>query len=107
MAMKYLMLMALFFSQPTPAEELSIAGKVESPAICSKKVMVWLALDKSSYKERLLLMHTEVPTGGTFKFYVKPGSYEVRASDEIGCEYLKKVTIKEGETYLDIKMVKK
>lgn len=85
----------------------SISGKVESDPACSKKAMVWLSLDKETYKERLLLMHTEVPVGGTFNFYVKPGEYQVRGSDEAGCEFLKKMSITGNDSQLIIKMVKK
>lgn len=103
-----LLLVALFM---TSAFALSIAdsisGKIASPEGCSKKVMVWLSLDKENYKERLLLMHTEVPVNGTFKFFIKPGAYQVRASDEAGCEFLKRVNVKERNVHLDIQMVKK
>lgn len=74
---------------------------------CSKKVMVWLSLDKENYKERLLLMHTEVPQNGTFKFFARPGHYQVRASDEAGCEFVKKVSLKTRNAHIDIRMVKK
>lgn len=85
----------------------SISGKVGVTEGCSKKVMVYLSLDKENYKERLLLMHTEVPQNGTFNFYVKPGNYQVRASDESGCEFLQKVTVNERDIFLDVKLVKK
>lgn len=85
----------------------SISGKVGKTEGCSKKVMVFLSLDKENYKERLLLMHTEVPQNGTFNFYVKPGQYQIRASDEAGCEFLQKVTVKERDLFLNVKMVKK
>lgn len=85
----------------------SISGRVGSTQGCSKKVMVWLSLDKESYNDRLLLMHTEVPQGGSFKFFVKPGKYQVRASDEAGCEYLQKVSVTERNVNLAVKMVKK
>jgi hypothetical protein len=106
--MKHAFFLLLFL---TPALAVSIAdsisGKVEVNPKCSKKVMVWLSLDKENYQERLLLMHTEVPQGGSFKFYVKPGAYQVRGSDEAGCEYLQKVNVKERNLALKIKMVKK
>lgn len=104
--MKYLFLLT-FISFHTLAEGPAISGKLLKNESCSKKAMIWLSLDKENYKERLLLMHTEVPQGGTFRFYVKPGEYQVRASDEVGCEFLKKVEIKEGEIELSIVMVKK
>jgi hypothetical protein len=85
----------------------SISGKIASTPGCSKKVMVWLSLDKENYKERLLLMHTEVPVNGTFKFFVKPGAYQVRASDEAGCEFVQRVNVKERNLNIEIKMVKK
>lgn len=85
----------------------SISGKVSTVEGCSKKVMVWLSLDKEEYKERLLLMHTEVPAGGSFEFFVKPGKYQVRASDEAGCEYLRKVAVTTKNAVVDVKMVKK
>lgn len=69
--------------------------------------MVWLSLDKENYQERLLLLHTEVPGGGTFRFYVKPGNYQIRASDEEGCEFLQKVQVQNRPIHLDVKLVKK
>lgn len=68
---------------------------------------MWLSLDKESYKERLLLMHTEVPQNGTFEFYVKPGNYQVRASDPEGCEFLKKLTVKTKPASFEVRLVKK
>lgn len=85
----------------------SISGKVSTVEGCSKKVMVWLSLDKEDYKERLLLMHTEVPVGGSFEFFVKPGKYQVRGSDEAGCEFLIKVEVTTKNAAIDVKMVKK
>ena len=87
--------------------EQTISGKVEKTPGCSEKVMVWLSLDKDNYKERLLLLHTEVPLGGTFRFHVKPGDYQVRASDQVGCEYMQRLTVKGEDPALKIRMVKK
>jgi hypothetical protein len=84
-----------------------ISGKVEMNKLCSKKVMVWLSLDKENYKERLLLLHTLVPVGGSFKFNVRPGDYQLRASDETGCEFLRKVSVNELNPHVLIKMEKK
>lgn len=89
------------------SNEQAITGNIESVNGCSKKVMVWLSLDKDSYKDRLLLMHTEVPVGGTYKFNVKPGAYQVRGSDEAGCEFLKRVNVSGTDEMVPIKMVKK
>lgn len=69
--------------------------------------MVWLSLDKEPYKERLLLMHTEVPVGGSFQFYLKPGDYQLRASDEKGCEFLQKIKVSTKLTMVKVQMVKK
>lgn len=85
----------------------AVSGKLLITQGCSKKAMIWLSLDKDEYKERLLLMHTEVPQKGSFRFYVKPGKYQVRASDEVGCEFLKRVEVKDSEISFDIEMVKK
>jgi hypothetical protein len=85
----------------------SIRGKVLSPPTCAQEVMVWLALDKNDYPERLLLMHTQVPVGGTFQFFLKPGNYQLRASDEKGCETLQKVSIGTNETNVVLKLEKK
>lgn len=89
------------------SNEQAVSGKVESVNGCSKKVMVWLSLDKESYKDRLLLMHTEVPVGGTYKFNVKPGAYELRGSDEAGCEFLKKIAVTGNDETVNVTMVKK
>lgn len=69
--------------------------------------MVWLSLDKDDYKERLLLMHTEVPVGGSFQFYLKPGAYQVRASDEKGCEFFQRIRVNDSLKDIKVKMVKK
>lgn len=84
-----------------------VKGRVNSDKGCSSPAMVWLSLDKDSYKERLLLMHTEVPVGGTFQFYLKPGKYQLRASDKSGCEYLKRIVVKDAVGKVDVKLVKK
>lgn len=84
-----------------------VKGVVQSAEGCSEQVMVWLSLDKDNYKERLLLMHTEVPKGGSFQFYLKPGNYQVRASDKVGCEFLQKITIKDAFSHIQVKLVKK
>lgn len=89
-----------------PSERF-ISGKVESQKDCSKKAMVWLSYDKENYKERLLLMHTLVPVGGTFKFNVKPGNYQIRASDEAGCEFLKRLSVQGSDPVLAVKLEKK
>lgn len=84
-----------------------VRGKVSSPKECSTSVMVWLSLDKDDYKERLLLMHTEVPVGGTFQFYLKPGDYQVRASDEKGCEFFKRIKVDKVVGQVDVQMERK
>lgn len=69
--------------------------------------MIWLSLDKENYKDRVLLMHTLVPVGGTFKFNVRPGEYQVRASDEAGCEFFKKVSVKVSDPHISVVLEKK
>lgn len=103
--MKYLLLITFIAFEVQAASVLS--GKVAGTTGCSKKAMVWLSLDKEDYKERLLLMHTEVPQEGTFSFYVKPGNYQIRASDESGCEFFERVSIKTAEHKMNIRLVKK
>lgn len=106
--MKYALFLLLFLSNAMAVSIAdSISGKVSATPGCSSKAMVYLSLDKESYKDRLLLMHTEVPQNGTFKFYVKPGDYQIRAGDEAGCEFFKKVSVKERDVNLEVKMVKK
>lgn len=105
--MNFFLYLLLFLSFNSMADELAVSGKVIAPAACSKTAMVWLSLDKENYSERLLLMHTEVPQGGSFRFYVKPGAYQIRASDESGCEYLKKVQLSNESADLTVQMVKK
>ncbi len=85
-----------------------VVGEVNSVKDCSpKEVMVWLSLDKDDYKERLLLMHTLVPVGGKFQFYLKPGHYQLRASDEQGCSFYQKIKVQETLESIHIRMVKK
>jgi hypothetical protein len=107
-AMKFLLISLLISGAVLSAQtERFISGKVESHKDCSKKAMVWLSYDKDNYKERLLLMHTLVPIGGTFQFNVKPGEYQVRASDEAGCEFFKRLSVKGSDPYLAVKLEKK
>lgn len=84
-----------------------VKGIVTSSAGCSSPVMVWLALDKENYNERLLLMHTEVPVGGSFQFYLKPGNYQIRGSDEKGCEFSQRLRIGQNLEDVQVKLVKK
>jgi hypothetical protein len=104
--MKVLAIMLVIFSLSAHSAS-GVKGKVISPKGCSSPVMVWVALDKDQYKERLLLMHTEVPVGGSFQFYLKPGEYQVRASDEKGCEFFQRVEVKDLVSQIQVKMVKK
>lgn len=98
---------ALFFISINVHAASGVKGVVTSSEGCSSPTMVWLSLDKDNYKERLLLMHTEVPVGGSFQFYLKPGNYQVRASDKVGCEFLKKITVKDSLSQIKVKLVKK
>lgn len=84
-----------------------IKGVVTSVEGCSSPVMVWVSLDKEDYKERLLLMHTEVPVGGSFQFYLKPGNYQLRGSDQKGCEYFKRILVKGSVLTEKLKMLQK
>jgi hypothetical protein len=106
--MKYVLITFLFISNAMAVSIAdSISGKVGVTPGCGNKVMVYLSLDKENYKERLLLMHTEVPQNGTFKFYVKPGNYQIRAGDKEGCEFFQRVTVSKRDVDLTVKMVKK
>lgn len=92
--MKILFILAFFITQAAFSSTSGVKGVVRSHKDCSPgPVMVWLSLDKDEYKERLLLMHTEVPVGGSFQFYLKPGAYQLRASDQSGCEFLQKIKV--------------
>ena len=105
--MKSLYLLVLLSSFPVVADATGVKGTVASTKGCSSPVMVWLSLDKEAYKERLLLMHTEVPVGGSFQFYLKPGDYQLRASDEKGCEFLQKIKVTSKLTTVKVQMEKK
>lgn len=91
----------------THAFASGISGKVTTMEGCAKKVMVWLSLDKEVAQERLLLMHTEVPVGGSYKFYTKPGKYQIRGSDESGCEFFGQVEVSTKEEEVTVRMVRK
>jgi len=104
--MKAALILFTILSFPTWAAS-GVKGSVISPKECSGMVMVWVSLDKDEYKERLLLMHTEVPVGGTFQFYLKSGNYQIRASDEKGCEFLKRIKVDNNVEQLQVKMEKK
>ena len=83
--------LVFFFLTSVVSSSHSIKGKVQADTNCREgKVMVWLGTENQNFKERQLLMHTEVPVGGTFEFYVKNGEYEVRATNEKGCGFIKK-----------------
>ena len=107
MNLKFLGLFLALFHGSAFAEA-GIVGQVETTAGCSaKNAMVWLSLDKENYKERLLLMHTAVPVRGKFQFYLKPGSYQLRASDEEGCEFLSKVSVSREIETVNVTLRKK
>ncbi|HLW58095.1 MAG TPA: hypothetical protein VKY27_11945 [Bacteriovoracaceae bacterium] len=95
------------FFMTSHALALGIFGHISAPEGCAKKVMVWLSLDKEEYQERLLLMHTEVPVGGSYKFYTKPGQYQIRANDEAGCEFMSRIEVKDKDAEVHVRMVKK
>lgn len=100
-------LVGLLFLSTQVYASTGIEGRVTSSAGCGKKVMVWLSLDKDHFQERKLLIHTEVPVGGTFKFYTKPGAYQLRASDEVGCEFMQRLTVSNKSLNQTVKLVKK
>jgi hypothetical protein len=104
--MKVLLLFFLILSAHAD-DETGVTGSVISPKGCGDKVMVWLSLDSDIYKERLLLMHTEVPSKGSFQFFLKPGDYQLRASDEKGCEFFKRITVGTKVFHHMVRMVKK
>lgn len=104
--MKLLIFLLTFFvSLPTWSQ--GISGRVQSMEGCAKKAMVWLSLDEENREERKLLLHTEVPQGGSYKFYTRSGKYQVRGSDEKGCEFFSRVEVKDDEVIVLVKMVKK
>lgn len=105
--MKVGFILFLLFTSTTALSASGVKGQVLAPKDCGSTTMVWVSLDKDDYKERLLLMHTEVPVGGSFQFYLKPGAYQIRASDEKGCEYFQRVKVNEQLSKLQVKMVKK
>ena len=106
--MKILFLLAFFISLTAVASTTGVKGVVRSQKECSTgPVMVWLSLDKDNYNERLLLMHTEVPVGGSFQFYLKPGAYQLRASDQSGCESLQKIKVSGSLLEATVSLVKK
>lgn len=106
--MKTFFFSLFFMSISTSYASSGVVGEVTSVKDCStKEVMVWLSLDKDNYQERLLLMHTLVPVGGKFQFYLKPGSYQLRASDEQGCSFYQKIKVLETLESIHVRMVKK
>lgn len=100
-------LLLLIFLSFSAWSASGVKGKMSSPHGCSKSAMVWVSLDEDDYKDRLLLMHSEVPVGGSFQFYLKPGAYQVRASDDKGCEFLQRIKVSDLVSNIQIKMVKK
>ncbi len=102
-----LLIFLLTLSFSLAAFPAGITGRVNSLEGCAKKVMVWLSMDEEIREKRLLLMHTEVPVGGSYKFYTKPGKYQIRANDEKGCEFFAQVEVKDQEEKMDVRMVKK
>ena len=101
------LLLCLFLTSFAYADETGVTGSIRSPKDCTGPVMVWLSLDKDNYHERLLLMHTEVPAQGSFQFYLKPGAYQLRASNEQGCEFEKKIKVGEKVFHHVVRLVKK
>ena len=106
--MKILFILTFLASGSAFPSASGVKGVVRSQKECSTApVMVWLSLDKDNYNERLLLMHTEVPVGGSFQFYLKPGDYQLRASDKSGCESLQKIRVSGGLLETTVSLVKK
>lgn len=101
----FFFILMLFISNAAFASP-GVVGEVISIKECSKEVMVWLSLDKDDYKERLLLMHTLVPVGGKFQFYLRPGSYQLRASDDQGCSFYQKIKIQDAIGSIQVRMAK-
>ena len=106
------MLMTLVLAQLLPLfahEDLSIQGKVQFSEKCLGKkdeAMVWLSKDHSEYKKKTLLLHTMVPKGGDFSFFVKPGDYLIRVTNKTGCLLEKNVTVDKKIVMLDLKLEK-
>lgn len=71
--MKKIYLIIFLLTFVTNVFALQINGVVKSTTCKTDKVMIWLALDKADFKHKTVLMHTMVPIGGDFSFYVKPG----------------------------------
>jgi hypothetical protein len=104
--MKALFLSLLWLS--TPAFALGIKGRLSSDKACrSGKAMVWLSKNEAEFKKKELLLHTLVPERGTFEFYVLPGEYLLVASNELGCEVEKVVSIVDKDALLEISLSEK
>lgn len=95
--MKYFFLYSILLTYTNISYALSIKGVVHKTASCkkSKNAMVWLSKPALDYTDRKLLMHTEVPDGGSFEFYALPGEYELRGSDQHGCAYREIISVKD------------
>jgi hypothetical protein len=100
--MKLILFISLCLSFSLHASQSGIKGRVQSSKECEGAIMVWVSLDKENFQERQLLMHTLVPIGGSFQFYLNPGQYQVRGSDKKGCETTHKVTV--GESLVDLSL---
>ncbi len=101
---RFLLLILLTLNNITLAS--SIRGVVEVIDSCkTDKVMVWLGTVHSDFLKRKLLMHTEVPVGGTFEFYVRPGNYEIRGSNELGCGHISEVKVTDKVEEVKIKLM--
>ena len=67
--------------------------------------MVWLSTTGPDAKE-ILLSHIQVPLNGSFKFYVRPGNYLVRATSSSSC-IAEHIVAAEKDKNVDLKLVLK
>ena len=104
--MRFILTLTIIFS--VPALAAGIKGRVSSVEACrSEKSMVWLSKNYQDFKKKELLMHTFVPEGGTFQFYLLAGEYLVVASNEKGCSAEQVVTIIDKDSFIQLELNEK
>ncbi len=62
-----------------------------------KENMVWLSKEEGA-KPSLLLSHLNLPSSGSFSFYVRPGKYRLVATNPLGCLEEQEVNIKNEDS---------
>lgn len=86
-----ILLLLTLTSTPVWADVPTIFGELKAEPSCGAENQVWVS------KDSLLIYQTEVPSQGTFEFYLTPGKYNVTATSNKGCIDESELEVKKGQ----------